>query len=226
MNRNDASTSRNTRKIAAIAAGALVLGLGATYTLATWSDSEWIWGGANGEAGIGSSTFEVEQSVNGGTDWTNDLASPGGSLVFAPNALQLTPGDTTYAPVSLRTQAGSMAGDVTLKAAVPNSAITGTSTALWSAVRVSVYTSDAATAPACSAAAIGSWTAVSGLSNVELGTNATGTQRVNKGATSADPGAAQHYCFAITLPTGSPDTLQGTKIAPVWQFDSVSVVTP
>ena len=35
MTRTTAPSSRSTRKIAAIAAGTLVIGLGATYTLAT-----------------------------------------------------------------------------------------------------------------------------------------------------------------------------------------------
>ena len=32
----------------------------------------------------------------------------------------------------------------------------------------------------------------------------------------------QNYCFEITLPTGVPDTLQGKKVTPVWQFHSES----
>lgn len=199
-----------------------MLGLAATYTLATWTDSEWVWGGSGTTPGVGTSTFEVEQSVDSGTNWTNDVASPGGSLTFSANALQLTPGDTTYAPVSLRTQTASIGGNVTLQGAVANPAATGTSTALWDAVRVSAYTSSAATAPACNTASLASWTLVPAVQGVVLSTAATGSQAL-AAATPTAEGAPQHYCFALTLPTGSPDTLQGTTIAPVWEFKSVSV---
>lgn len=214
--------SRRNRKIAAIAAGTLVLGLAATYTLATWTDSEWVWGGSGSSGGIGTSKFEVEQSVDNVVTWQNDEVSPGGSLAFSANALQLTPGDTTYASVSLRTQTASIGGNVTLQGAVPNPAATGTSTLLWEAVRVSAYTSSAATAPNCDAASLGSWTAVPAVQGVVLSTAATASQAL-EAATSSAPGAPQHYCLALTLPTGSPDTLQGTTIAPVWKFESVSV---
>jgi hypothetical protein len=46
---------------------------------------------------------------------------------------------------------------------------------------------------------------------------AVGTQ-VLQGAT----GNVLHYCFVITLPAGSPDTLQGRTVAPAWQFNAVS----
>lgn len=213
--------SWNTRKIAAITAGALVVGLGATYTLATWNDSEWVWGGTGSTPGVGTSKFEVEQSVDGLSTWQNDAASPGGSLAFAANALALTPGTTTFAPVSLRTQAGSVGGDVTLQAAVENSAISGTSTALWSAVNVTVYTSPAAVAPICDGTLAG-WAAVPGLISAPLATTATADQRLDAGASSSVAGDAQHYCFAINLPAGASDTLQGTTIAPIWRFDSIS----
>ncbi|MBL3685847.1 acyl-CoA dehydrogenase [Leucobacter zeae] len=214
--------SRKTRKVAAIAAGALVVGLGAAYTLASWNDSEWVWGGADGAPGVGTSEFEVEQSVDNGTTWTNDVASPGGSLSFTPNALLLSPGDTTYAPVSLRTQAGSVAADTTLQAAVKNTAVAGTSDDLWNAVRVTAYTSSAASAPACTGSLTG-WTAVQGVENVALGTSATQAQRLAAGADETTEGAPQHYCFAITLPEGASDALQGASIAPVWRFESESV---
>ncbi len=219
------TSSATKRKVAAIAAGALVVGIGATYTLASWTDSEWVWGGAaGGTPGVGTSSFEVEQSVDGGTTWTNDLASPGGLLSFTTGALALTPGDTTYAPVSLRTQSGSVAGSTTLKAAVANSAVTGTSTDLWDAIRVTVYTSNAASAPACSSTntSMTGWTSITGLANVILGTDAGAAQSLPAGTDAATAGAQQHYCFALTLPAGSPDTLQGAKIAPVWKFDSTS----
>ncbi|MGW8482883.1 SipW-dependent-type signal peptide-containing protein [Microbacterium sp. NPDC055903] len=211
------------RKIAAVAVGLLVVGVGATYTLASWNDSEWVWGGADGDPGIGTSQFEVLQNTDPDVDaaaWTNEEANPGGELLFSPGALQLTPGDTVYAPVALQTDADSVAATVTLQGAVAaaGAPAPANDAALFSAVRATVYTAAGSAAPtACDTGfdATG-WTAI--VSNATLATAATATQDLD-----ADGASTQHYCFAITLPAGSPDTLQGLVISPAWQFASVSV---
>ena len=76
------------RKARALLAGGVVLGVGATMTLAAWSDSEW----ATGTFGTGGFTFE------GSTDGTaySDHAAPGtaAALNFQVDASNLTPGDS------------------------------------------------------------------------------------------------------------------------------------
>lgn len=222
MTRNTASTW-NKKKIAALTAGVLVVGLGATYTLASWNDSEWVWGGANGDPGIGTDIFEVQQDTTApfvGPGTFDDFeTNPGDELTFSTGALSLSPGDTTFAPVALRTTATSVAGTVTLQAAVAADSITvlDASDLLWNAIRVSVYTAKAATPPsACTTGFVTTgWTPV--VTDVPLATVATVTQALDAAASST-----QHYCFAVTLPAGSPDTLQGRTIAPAWEFASVS----
>lgn len=110
--------SRRNRKVAAIAAGMLVVGVGATYTLASWTDSEWVWGGADGTPGIGTSSFNIEQNTSASLadeEWTDAPTNSGGSLTFQLNPTGLTPGDSIYAPVALRAGADSVQGEVTLK---------------------------------------------------------------------------------------------------------------
>ncbi len=219
------SSSGKTRKIAAIAAGLLVVGVGATYTLASWNDSEWVWGGASGDPGIGTSTFKVQQDASSpftapGT-WADFATNPGDELTFSTGALALSPGATVYAPVALRTTLASVGGTVTLRGAVPAAGIVVDDTGgdLWSAVRVTVYTATGATPP--NACAPGLDTAEWGtplLTSSTLGTAASTTQSLTAAA-----GSIQHYCFALTLPAGSPDTLQGRTIAPAWEFASESV---
>ena len=52
------------RKVMAVAAAGLVLGVGASVTLAAWTDTEWVFGGNGaGGPGVGTSTFEVQQST-------------------------------------------------------------------------------------------------------------------------------------------------------------------
>jgi len=224
MSTEKETSSRRSRKIAAIAAGALVVGVGATYTLASWNDSEWVWGGVNDGPGIGTSTFEVQQDttspfVSPGT-FADFETNPGDELTFTTGALQLTPADTVYAPVALRTTSSSEAGDVTLQGAVAADGVTvnDASSLLWNAIRVSVYTATGATPPAeCSSTGVenAGWDAL--LVDQPLGTAASTEQSL-----AASAGSIQHYCFAVTLPSGSSDTLQGRTIAPAWEFRSVS----
>lgn len=228
--------SVRTRKIAAIAAGVLVVGVGATYTLASWTDSEWVWGGATGDnPGIGTSMFEVEQLTEG--SWHDDETNPGGALDFTTAALALTPGDTVYAPVSLRTKVNSIGGDVTLQGAVAAAGIAHSDAddRLWDAVELSVYTSADATAPSCLAADFDAddWTAVAGVSGVSLDTGATavtGAQAL-AAATTSVPGAPQHYCFVLHLPADAETdgqsatpaySLMNRTIAPAWEFAAES----
>lgn len=216
--------SRRNRKIAAIAAGALVVGVGVTYTLATWTDSEWVWGGADGDAGIGTSTFEVQQDTSSPFaapgEFDDFETNPGDELAFSPGALALSPGDTVYAPVALRTTAASLAGDVELQGAIAAAeiAIEDDGALLWNAVRVTVYTAPGATPPSACTSAFEptEWDTI--VSNAPLGTTANGEQRL-----AAEAGSIQHYCFALTLPADSPDALQGRTIAPAWEFASESV---
>ena len=223
------TASATKRKIAAIAAGALVVGIGATYTLASWTDSEWVWGGAAGDTpGVGTDTFEVQQDTSNtfaNSAWNDRETNPGGALTFSAGQLSLSPGDAIYAPVALRTTAPSVAGTVTLRAAVAAAGVTpnDTSGELWNAIDVAVYTQKAATTPftrlgncdASVATDTTNWTQVTGVS--DLSTAASVTQTLD-----AASGSVQHYCFVLTLPTGSPDSLQGRTIAPAWEFRSVS----
>lgn len=225
---NNQSSSRRGRKIAAIAAGALVVGLGATYTLATWNDSEWVWGGADGGPGVGTGVFEVVQNTTAPFDdtaggWADREANPGGELTFTAGALSLSPGDTVYAPVALRTAEDSAGATVTLQSAVAASGVTVEDDlgALWNAITVSVYTEqvDAPAvnpANACDAASIADWgSPIAGVTSLTTAASASQTL-------AADEGSTQHYCFALTLPAGSPDSLQGRTIAPAWEFRSTS----
>lgn len=226
MTEHKRALSRKNRKIAAIAAAAAVIGVGATYTLATWNDSEWVWGGADGAPGVGTSTFEVQQNTTapfvdaGG--WVDEEENAGGSVTFSAGALALTPGDVVYAPVALRTTADSLAATVTLQGAVAAAGDPAPQNdqALFDAVRVSVYSVAGATpATECTTGFDSTgWTTV--LEGQPLTTAATATQSL-----AAEAGSTQHYCFAITLPETTPavDTLQGLAISPAWEFSSVSV---
>ncbi|RXZ51191.1 hypothetical protein ESP57_05295 [Agromyces fucosus] len=92
--------SNRRRKVSAILAGGLVLGVGAAITLAAWNDSEFATGT------FGSGQFGIEGSTDG-TAFSSSPTSPGKTLAFEVDADALAPGDTVYAPFAVQLEAGS-----------------------------------------------------------------------------------------------------------------------
>lgn len=221
-------------KVFAILSAGLVLGVGATMTLASWTDTEWAFGGNGADApGVGTSSFSVEQHAGAGTSagvnaltgFANFTTNPGDPMTFSPGALALTPGDTTYAPVALRTTTDSIQGALQLQAAVPATNLATPAvdpgSLLFDAltVQVATFTTTGAdtTAPSCDAAGFATYTPIV-MTGTGLGAvPATGTQAV-----AAAGGSTVHYCFQITLPANAPATLEGRTAAPAWLFDAVS----
>jgi predicted ribosomally synthesized peptide with SipW-like signal peptide len=205
----------------ALLSGGIVLGLGASATLASWNDSEWVFGGVDSSvSGVVASTFEVQQ--NRGSGWGDFETSPGGALTFVAPTSGLTPGDAAYTQVSLRTAAGSIAGDLSLQGgtAAPTPAFAASDSGLWAALRLRVVVTTG-TPGACDAAAFGS-----GATYV-IGSFATATSLDAAGtitrSIAADGGTQQNYCFQLLLPLTAPDALQGTGVSPVWEFRAASV---
>jgi hypothetical protein len=179
--------------------------------MAAWSDTEWVAGGVGTVPGVSTSVFQVQQNTTVDDDgaWTDEPESPGGIIAFV-DASGLTPGDTAYGFVRLRTVEDSLAGIVTLGA--------GTHTgpdALFDALR---YGAGLVTSPSeCSAGAF-----TTGDDDLV----AFGTPLATTGSASfsiaADAQSERIVCFAITLPSGSPATLQGLTTVPEWVFQSES----
>ncbi|MGB3413235.1 MAG: acyl-CoA dehydrogenase, partial [Microbacteriaceae bacterium] len=140
------SDAQRKKKTLALLSGGVVIALGTSLTLASWSDSEWVWGGLNGNANVGTSTFEVKQNTTLTTDplaWTDKETNPGDPLLFSAGSLVMTPGDKIFAPVALQTTSTSIAGTAKLQAAVAAAApITQNDTGglLWAAIDQRVVT--------------------------------------------------------------------------------------
>ena len=79
------------RKARAILAGGVVLGVGASMTLAAWSDSEW----ASGTFGTGGFTFQG--SLDGDTFSDHATQDTAATLNFTLDATDLTPGTSVEA---------------------------------------------------------------------------------------------------------------------------------
>ncbi|MCM3506609.1 acyl-CoA dehydrogenase [Curtobacterium sp. ODYSSEY 48 V2] len=221
---SSAPASRRTRAAALVAGGALVVG-GVGYTLASWTDTEWVFGGnGTGGPGIGTSTFEVEQNVTAALDsgWTQAEENPGQEMTFGLDGIALSPGDATYAGVRLRTVAGSIAGDVRMAAAETATGVTTSDPGelLWQALQVRVATT--ADGVPCGATAFTTGTVIA--DGPLASTGAAASQ-----ALAADAGSEQAYCFEVSLPTTPSlpagvalDALQGRTAAPAWVFAATS----
>jgi predicted ribosomally synthesized peptide with SipW-like signal peptide len=237
--------------MAVIAAG-VVIGVGATVTLATWNDSEWVTGGASAaNPYVGTSSFSILQNVSKGFDpsaWTDQPTQPGGQLDFALAAISLSPGVAVYAPVSLSTRAAAagVPGSVAAKSLdldgamwatptvvqtpAPTPAqtriIPATSDDLWNAVRLRVVVTTNATSSLVGPPVCEAALFGPGATYV-VGTEAEGAGigvAGNVSRTLEKEGEdMQNYCFQIELPLGASSDLQGLKIAPAWRFSAESV---
>jgi len=222
---------RRRRKALALTAALTGAGLAAVGTLAAWNDNEWVFGGTgpgdSGPPGVGTGTFNVVQNAWEGTppvaaDIVADFESnPGDALIFDAVPTALSPGDTIYAPVALRSDGDSDAGALVLQPAVASTAHTAVDTGglLWDELTYSVrVTTDVATAENCSAAGFaGAGTAI--VTGAGLSAPITpGAQTLD-----ADGGNVQYYCFAVALPdTPAAQDLQGRRVFPAWRFAATS----
>ena len=231
-------TTTRRRRVLALAAGAAVLGLGATASFAAWTDTEWVFGGTGADAaGLGTSTFEMEQSFDG-ADWTQNEAQPGESMTFSAGALTLSPGDETFAGVAVRTIDDSIAAtNLDLLPAIARvdeagaSEVTGLvddDDALFDALQVRVAMKSFAAGETdftCddSVFADGTYTLSSATPE------GLGAATLTGATLAADAASEQFYCFEISLPDTlvpaaglTVDDYMGRAAAPKWAFASES----
>ncbi|MFT4213608.1 MAG: SipW-dependent-type signal peptide-containing protein [Microbacterium sp.] len=189
------------RRVRAVLAGGLVLGIGAAATLAAWNDSEYT------AATITAGTFDIVGSTDGSTFDDHPSTDPA-TLSFSAAVSAITPGDTVYALFSVKTAEESMAGTVQL-VADNGSSLTGLAAAL-------TYGVSTVSGTTCDSTTFSAGTAVV-ASGSALTVDGTGTQSL-----SANGGNQVNYCFAVTLPTGAASSLQGTSTTPVWYVSATS----
>lgn len=191
------------RKIRAVLAAGVVVGIGATVTLAAWNDSEH----ATGSFAAGS--FNLEGSTDGTAYADHASGANAAALSFTANPTNMAPGDVEYAPFAVRLAAGTTTGASVALQAVTN---TGTVTNL-------TYTLVRTTSATCNAAAVSGGTAVvpAGTALTSIGTPTAFT--LAKGANTTTAGAPQYLCFAVTAGAG---LVQGQSGTATWQFQATS----
>lgn len=224
-----ASKFQRSGKVRALLASGLVLGVGATFTLAAWTDNEWVYGGAGPDDKTpGTKIYAMEQNTvvpPAAAKWTDEPEANGGRLDFTIEASALLPGKTVYAPFQLRAKAGSAALTVSLaEARQADPAVEPTnSTALYEALVYRAWVGLDATK--CNAAGDKTGTSVDVLVAADSSLDTPGAISFNlpAGGTSTAAGSPVNLCFAMTLPADAPATLQGKNVVPLWRFTGSAV---
>lgn len=211
--RDDRSVRR--RKVRALLAGGLVLGVGAAVTLAAWTDNVF------GQAEFSAANWNVQGNFDGTTwdEYDQTPGNPAGSFSFSTGFDALSPGDTVYAPVSLRVGTGSTAGGdydatVTLNGAVPSDVNAALTPLLTYTVVPNVPRTD------CIAKnLVGGGTPIVAAGSA---LTAPGTSSL----TLPQAGTEVPLCFAVTLPsTVAADQAAGKSTGVLtWKFDATAVV--
>lgn len=99
------------KKVRAVMASGLVLGVGAAVTLAAWSDSVW----GVGEFGTGDSAFNVQGYFNAAQGWDEFIdAESAGTMEFGPSSTALVPGVPVFQLVGLHEAEGDLGADITI----------------------------------------------------------------------------------------------------------------
>lgn len=177
------------RKTRALLAGGVVLGIGASMTLAAWSDSEW----AQGTFTTGSFTFQgsTTSATEGFADHTSAEGAAALNFTLNGEAMgNLKPGETVTAPFWIKTT-----GD---DAAVTLSAPNNTTSTLGSSLNVSIVKGD------CTSTDVIDEGTLNNLDGGSVGDLTDGT--------------AQQVCFKVTLHSDYDNPTSETTNAVAWEF--------
>ena len=197
-------------RIRALLAGALVLGVGAAATLASWNDSE------SATGSFGTSVFDTESSVEGSAYADNNEA-PGPTV--SVGGAGFAPGVSKYFPVLIRTKASSAA----VSCSANGASLTGADAlTLGPAFVYRVVRTTGTCDP----------TAFTGLPVFVVGGAATSRPLIQgqeadisnslEAAAATAPGAATGFCFQVTLPANADNSLQGKTVMVTRQFVATS----
>ncbi|MFC7464343.1 SipW-dependent-type signal peptide-containing protein [Brachybacterium sp. GCM10030252] len=196
---SSSAPSTRSRKVRALLAGGLVLGVGAAITLAAWNDSEYATGSFE------SGAFDLEGSVDGSTYDEHATAATAAPLAFSLDASNLSPGDTVTAPFAVRLDDTTTYG---ANVAVEPSATSGTVTGLtYSLATTSAFGCQASTADTLVPAGT-SFGTEPGTANFDLA--------AGDGATAGD---AIFLCFTVTAGEALQQGQSGTA---TWEFLATS----
>ena len=196
------------RKVKAILAGGLVLGIGTAVTLAAWNDSEF----ASGQFAAG--TFNLQGSTTSGIAGFADHASVGAAAVVFDLADydNVSPDEVLYEPFWVR-----LAANTTSAATLNLAGITPGAGGNEANFSYEVYRL-AAVDTLCDAAGVLAGTLIGSGATLSAFT-AEAPSTLTIGAPTTDPGAALNLCFVVTA---EGTLVQGLGASTTWELEAVS----
>ena len=196
------------RRVQAVLAAGLVLGIGTAVTLAAWADSE------NATGSFGASVFGTESQSAGSPTYASNTTTPGASLSF--NATAMSPGTSFYAWLNVRTTtASTVGGTVALTSAAPTG---GLAPALeYRAVRM---TGPNPTSTCNATAFSGTPVFIAGAAASYLPVSQVPATQVASPIGAA--GAQLGFCFEVRLAPGTAGSFQGQTGSVTWTFTATS----
>ena len=195
------------RKVAAVLAGGLVLGVGTMATLASWNDSEFA------SATFTAGQFALESAVDApGATWVDHSVTPG-ALTFSLPVGNLTPTDVVAAPFAVRLAAGTTNdAQVTLVASTAAGDIAPNLT-------YEVIKTTAANSCTTATAATDDNTAVVPANTAVDAVTGNTPFNINMGSPTSTAGAPAYLCFKVTAKSSLVQLQSGTV---TWQLQAVS----
>ncbi|WP_418907623.1 SipW-dependent-type signal peptide-containing protein [Glutamicibacter endophyticus] len=188
--------SQRSKKVRAIMAGGVVLGLGVAATLAAWNSSDF----AAGTFGTGN--MVLEGSTNA-TDFANHPESSPATLSFGIESLNLAPGESVTAPYAVR-----LSSDTTVDATVVlNTEVSSPNAGLS-------YTVTQSSTPDCANGTQTGWVGTRALATAD-GVQ-TSPLSLSQGADTA-AGAPVNLCFTVSA-GAQADLTPGQTTSVVWEF--------
>lgn len=196
-------------RIRALLAAGVVVGLGASATLAAWVDHE------HATSTVTSGTFGIVSRA--GTGAFSEHESPQTALVVPLEATGLYPGQSRAALVQIQAN-GSVPGTVNITAASATDAAGNPLGANAAALRdalsvgVRVTSSTSANPPTCTTATTPDAT-VMGIGNLPT---------LPAVSLEANGGNTVSYCIIVTLNPSAPNNVQGQEVRAQWTFTGTS----
>lgn len=189
------------RKIAAVLAGGLVLGFGATATMAAWTDSQ------HATATFASGVFALESSVNA-TSWKNHTAAAPATLFLGASAL--APGDSGFGYLDVRTTKESTLGGTAIL--LPATASAQSDTGMLNALEMRAKVLGAG--ETCNNSALNEVPYRAATAEP----NASGVLKIPSGAA----GIPVRFCLEVRMKATAPTGVQGKSAGLIWTVNGTS----
>jgi predicted ribosomally synthesized peptide with SipW-like signal peptide len=194
------------RRLRAVLAGGLVLGLGAAVTLAAWTDQE------TAAGSFDASIFNTESSIDR-TTWASNTNPPVATFTAVTG---MSPSSSTFAPFNVRTTAATtVAGSVTLTATT-RTLTTGSLTEVleYRIARLATATTT------CNATNIAAGTYLTGAGGAWLDAGTLPASPVASAIGAA--GAELRYCLEVRIKSTAANSYQGATGTLTWTFGAIS----